>query len=151
MPQIVFEGIDGMGKTTRARKLADFLNVPYLYFPRPKGREQHTDEWIRYAFKLMRKYSTQIKDFVLDRSVISAVVYNLDYYNQYKEALKTVLDMGYHVIFLMPESDRYADHLYINRYWEVIQILKDYNKDLVKVEKGERYEKPDVLIPYNKD
>ena len=145
---IILEGIDGMGKTTYARKLSNFLNLPYIYFPRPKHKEQNTEEWIRYAFKLMRDYKENFKNFILDRSVISSVVYSYDYYNNYKEALKQVIDMGYYVIFMMPKTDRYADFLFIHRYWEVAHLLQEYNPNAVHIQVSERYEYPDTPIKF---
>ncbi|MHA1333237.1 MAG: hypothetical protein ACTSPL_04080 [Candidatus Odinarchaeia archaeon] len=74
---IIFEGIDGVGKTTLAKGVAEQLNFPYIdpYFPLTWGREAKRC-LADYSYKFLEDFLPAITSCIIDRFFGSEYVYS---------------------------------------------------------------------------
>jgi len=75
---LIFEGLDGTGKTTTASKLIQLstaeLPIHYIYFPKKETTQKTYDYFydLTYSFKYLEGV------VVMDRSILSTYAYSLD-------------------------------------------------------------------------
>jgi len=124
---IVFEGIDGSGKTTTAKIVTDMLvemGVPAIYTYEP------------YFYKdIIKNY---VHDYILATALFSA-----DRIRHVKEVIKPALDKGEWVI-----CDRYAESTWVYEYYCVLGADEEIVKNFIE---ATALIKPDVEFLFDID
>jgi len=119
---LIFEGLDGTGKTTTASKLIQFstadLPIHYIYFPKLETEQQTYDYFydLTYSFKYLKGL------VIMDRSILSTYAYGLDTTDRLR-MFDLVLD--YNPIIV-----------YFDKVYDKSKLPPDYNRVKQRYNKG---------------
>jgi len=126
---LIFEGLDGTGKTTTASKIIQLstaeLPIHYIYF----SKKESTQETYEYFYNLVSSFEAFVGVVVMDRSVLSTYAYSLDTIDflRYFEFVKDYDPLIIYFYRVYDKSKLVSDWKRIQmRYEKAIQFLK-YN------------------------
>lgn len=73
---VIFDGVDGVGKTTIAKQCAEALGFPYVdpYFPEAASNSMKKN-FVDFSFKLLDSFKKVLRSCVIDRFFASEYVY----------------------------------------------------------------------------
>ncbi|MCY0860915.1 MAG: hypothetical protein OWQ52_00605 [Metallosphaera prunae] len=140
---LIFEGFDGVGKTTLAKKLSEKWGFNYIHFPLkgdpsfyPKEtflQEMYNEMMEKYLHwrMLTPLYIDQVKYVVVDRWALSTLLYN----NPKGQMRSMLLDLlrpipGTYFYYFLMSDDREETKIYIKNCHELLYEMLEKNKDL---------------------
>lgn len=111
----ILEGPDGSGKTTLGQKLADVHNCEYVHLTYYKDEEAMRTQF----YDVIRRINTQKKGFVVDRFILSNIIYGIVFHNcKFVDGWKMFLDAlcrdwlkGKEIVICLPsDKQAYLEH-----------------------------------------
>ncbi|MCY0851082.1 hypothetical protein [Sulfuracidifex metallicus] len=143
MKVLIFEGLDGVGKTTLSKKLSEKWGIRYVHFPL-KGDPNNYDKCTFLSDMYMEmigeqllwrsytpNYFNKLRYFIVDRWALSTIIYNKPvprWKRQFVYLLKPIPDVDFHY-FLMTDERVEAVEYVAKSVQLIYQMVRKY-KDL---------------------